>query len=276
MAYDAGRGCVVLFGGRTAGDEELLFQDAWEWCDGTWSDRTPSGTSPPARWGGAMAYDPLVRRVVLFGGSGPLADTWEWDGSGWIDRTPSGTGPPARTRHGLVFDETTRTSVLFGGMGEAPNTLLGDTWEREASPARQPALTFEASALGAGVADISGLRVRAFCGGVHSPYGASDTGATLLGWSTRGPGPAGVGWVRLATAVAGLAPAPARLPDASTALLDWSAPSAEDAMRFVSERDRRLAFQCRPAGPSGSGEAQVALDYVEVRVRYRTTVQGGG
>jgi hypothetical protein len=57
----------------------------------------------------------------------------------------------------------------------------------------------------------------------------------------------------------------------NSALLSWSASSAADAQRFFLERDRALAFQCRPNGSSGISdqEAAVALDYIEVRLRYR-------
>lgn len=58
------------------------------------------------------------------------------------------------------------------------------------------------------------------------------------------------------------------LPGADGALLDWTAPDDVEARAYVLDRD--LAFQCRPDGTTGSGLAEVALDYLEVRVRYST------
>jgi hypothetical protein len=65
-----------------------------------WSQRTPA-TSPPARDGAAMAFDPGGGGVVLFGSCCKFNffeiddETWTWDGTTWTQKTPS-TRPPAR------------------------------------------------------------------------------------------------------------------------------------------------------------------------------------
>jgi hypothetical protein len=73
-AGDAG---VLLFGGWS----ELGAHDAtWLWADGRWTRVDAAG--PPARAMGAMAWDPIRRRVLLYGGtgvSGVLNDLWEFD-----------------------------------------------------------------------------------------------------------------------------------------------------------------------------------------------------
>ena len=73
----------------------------------------------------------------------------------------------------------------------------------------------------------------------------------------------------LASNSTGIAGAQPWLPPPPAALVTWSSSSPDDARRFVVERDRLLSFQCRSSGESGSGAARVALDYIEVRVRYR-------
>ena len=82
MAYDAGRGRVVLHAGYSAGWGRL--DDTWEWDGNTWSQVALLGTRPPARSLGSMAYHAATRRVVLFGGRDPdgraLGDTWLFDG----------------------------------------------------------------------------------------------------------------------------------------------------------------------------------------------------
>ncbi len=127
MAYDAARGRVVLFGGYGFFSGGLL-ADTWEWDGNEWVEATPA-TSPPGRFGAAMAYDSARGRIVLFGGVGDgaeLGDTWEWDGSDWIERTPA-SSPPAREYGALAYDRTRQRAVLFGGFDGV--SYLGDTWE---------------------------------------------------------------------------------------------------------------------------------------------------
>lgn len=83
MAYDAGRGVIVLFGGSgTSG----ALGDTWEWNGVIWRQRM-TRTMPPARSGHAMTFDAARGRIVMFGGGGPVErSTWEWDGTDW----PSG------------------------------------------------------------------------------------------------------------------------------------------------------------------------------------------
>src|ERR1700691_825334 len=61
-------------------------------------------TFPPARCDGGMVYDPVLGKVVLFGGQtiviggndieyGELSDTWLWDGANFTLQTPT-TSPP--------------------------------------------------------------------------------------------------------------------------------------------------------------------------------------
>ena len=88
MTFDAGRGEVVLFGGRT-GDPGPF---AW---DGTRWRKDAADTLPPDRSHHALAYDAERRCLVLFGGYAGeenLNDTWERDASGRWTRVGSGTG----------------------------------------------------------------------------------------------------------------------------------------------------------------------------------------
>ena len=84
MTYDAARGCIVLYGGYrskpSTGQE--MFGDAWE-LDGTGWKPFLGTTGPPERFRHRMAYDPVQRQILLFGGHGYglYKDTW-------IYRTP--------------------------------------------------------------------------------------------------------------------------------------------------------------------------------------------
>jgi hypothetical protein len=66
MAYDPARRVLVLFGGRSQSAPDSL-DDTWTWDAGGWhiQGQTPH---PPGLAGAAMAYDPLGRRLILFGG----------------------------------------------------------------------------------------------------------------------------------------------------------------------------------------------------------------
>src|SRR6267154_1683738 len=81
-----------------------------------WNQLSPAA-SPPARYYPAMAYDPVSKKIVLFGGfsdNGNLNDTWTFDGSNWTQvATP--VAPPARNGAGMAFDRPSRKLVLFGG-----------------------------------------------------------------------------------------------------------------------------------------------------------------
>jgi hypothetical protein len=161
MAYDSDRGKVVLFGGASDGTE---LGDTWEWDGAAWTSvcTGPCATgAPPARSGHAMAYDPVHRRAVIFGGEGAgalLDDTWTWDGAAWARVcAPGACGPPARVGHAMAYDVARDRVVLFGGSACSSGVCsdFGDTWEQNGGtwsrasavgPARSGhAMTFDAA-----------------------------------------------------------------------------------------------------------------------------------
>ncbi|MBI3474349.1 MAG: hypothetical protein HY010_01355 [Acidobacteria bacterium] len=93
----------------------------------TWNQLSPAA-SPPARFYPAMAYDPVSKKVVLFGGfsdNGNLNDTWTYDGNNWTQvATP--VAPPVRNGAGMAYDRPSGKLVMFGGFDT--NRFLHDTW----------------------------------------------------------------------------------------------------------------------------------------------------
>jgi len=93
----------------------------------TWVQLNPA-TSPSPRAVSAMAYDPVSKKVVMFGGFNDttyLNDTWTWDGTTWTqENTP--VAPSPRTSAMMAYDFASRKLVLFGGFDG--NEFLGDTW----------------------------------------------------------------------------------------------------------------------------------------------------
>lgn len=133
MAYHAGTGKVVLFGGNGNG---YLSGDTWTWNGANWTLLTPL-TSPPPRYGASMAYDAATGQVVLFGGNGIgtlCGDTWTWNGTTWTQQFPL-TSPSPRSGATMAYDASTGQVVLFGGGGNGDTwTWNGSTWTHLNSP----------------------------------------------------------------------------------------------------------------------------------------------
>ncbi|MFO0582774.1 MAG: hypothetical protein U0229_10895 [Anaeromyxobacter sp.] len=304
MAFDAARGRTVLFGGTGAGN--ALLGDTWEWDGAAWSLRASAG--PGARTGASMAYDPVRGRTVLYGGSPNGATTWEWDGTAWAQRATTGpalasnlvfdpvrgrvallsdgfmqqafewtgaawrevptSGPTGRRfETALAFDTGRSRWMLFGGA--LPSGLLSDTWEWTSAP---PALQLDASFAEAGVdpGRVQALTVRAFAGGAPAAGAAAGAGARLLAWSSMGAAGEPGAWLPLAASAAGVAAAEPYLPAAPASLVAWSSASAAEARRLVGGRASTISVRVEPAAATVPGSAVVALDYLEVRVRYAT------
>jgi hypothetical protein len=87
MVYDAGRRRIVLFGGRRRGNDPRnpdILSDIWEWDGQRWT--TIEGSDTPALLHAAAEYDPVHRRVLMYGGlnaSGFSRSLRAWDGKRW-------------------------------------------------------------------------------------------------------------------------------------------------------------------------------------------------
>jgi hypothetical protein len=93
----------------------------------TWLRVNPP-SSPSARASMAMAYDPVSKKVVLFGGfdaTGYLNDTWLFDGQTW-SQASSPSAPSPRAASAMSFDRIAGKLVMFGGFNGSQ--YIGDTW----------------------------------------------------------------------------------------------------------------------------------------------------
>ncbi|MDE1822550.1 MAG: hypothetical protein KGJ23_14010 [Euryarchaeota archaeon] len=140
MADDPHDGYTLVFGGQDANANPTGLTLAYH--GGTWTNLSASLlSSPPARWGAAMGYDPTDQEVVLFGGcqnptcNPGLSDTWTFSGGSWTDVTSSvGTPPAARGMPSMAWDPTGGSLILFGGVstttsGASTSTRFwNDTW----------------------------------------------------------------------------------------------------------------------------------------------------
>lgn len=134
IAYDTDRQTAILFGGATEyfgpdWNNWRAVNDTWEWDGRNWIEKHPQN-APSPRFSHQMAYDPIRKVSVLFGGEseqGSLGDTWEWDGENWHMRTPS-TSPPARCCSSLFFDPQRGKMILTAGL-QSPEIFWSDIWE---------------------------------------------------------------------------------------------------------------------------------------------------
>jgi hypothetical protein len=110
-------------------DENFIaVNDTWEY-DGTNWEQKNTEESPSPRWGHSMVFNPITKKILLFGGYGPQwpdgkesLDTWEFTGTNWVELLP-GTSPSYRQQTILAFDGNQNSIILFGG------DTNGETWK---------------------------------------------------------------------------------------------------------------------------------------------------
>jgi hypothetical protein len=127
MSYDPlTQSVVAVAENLTANGTFSDRMSTWSFGSNGWTELHPT-TSPTARIGASLVYDPPLDSLVLFGGMGPsgyLSDTWMYNGSAWSNITASvGIAPPGRASASFVWDPVSRVVVLYGGVG--PN---GTSW----------------------------------------------------------------------------------------------------------------------------------------------------
>ena len=119
MAYDSANNKVVLFGGYYYSGGWRFWNDTWLYdvAGNVWSEKAPS-VSPSARYGHAMAYDPVNNKVVLYGGYNGtyLNDTWLYDvvKDQWTEIYRESL-PPRKAWHSMAYDREINRILLYGG-----------------------------------------------------------------------------------------------------------------------------------------------------------------
>jgi hypothetical protein len=134
-AYDAERGETIIFGGHWSSS---YYPETWTFdtATGNYTQKSPD-TFVSGRRDHAMAYDPVNKEIIMFGGyraDGTLLnDTWSWDGTDWTLLSPAAS-PSARYDHVMAARPSDGAILLFGGYtGSHTNeTWLwnGTTWSQ--------------------------------------------------------------------------------------------------------------------------------------------------
>ncbi len=129
---------VLMLGGR--GADSTILGDIWSWDGTAWEPVELAPSSPGSRRGHSMVYDPLRRRLIVFGGNrlARREDLWEFDGLNWELRADvpapdsrdegvaTGLGSSGFEDTPLVYDRSRSQVLLFSG--RRSEVLVPDTW----------------------------------------------------------------------------------------------------------------------------------------------------
>lgn len=268
LATCPGQSGVILFGGQNGG---TYLDETWRW-DETWTKLSPAH-SPSARAESIMFCDTTRNVLFLIGGvngSGELDDVWEWDGADWRDVTPRRR--PAARREGMATYMPWRAEgIIFGGYNAGG--YLDDTWIIDGGAASSPAHVFSASFSEAAVWDdstIAHVDVTWLAGGVGYSGTTPTNGARLLVWD-------GGRWRDTGVTSDGDPASPTSLAWSTTTDPEWTSYGAAERTtrirRLFVGGEQGLGFAVAPRGTNAqqAGGAQIASDYVEVKVGYRLT-----
>jgi PKD domain-containing protein len=140
FSYDpaAGVRSSVLFGGcADAGCNGFTNGTYWfNGSTGLWSYHTasPGSPNPSRRTGAAMAYDPVIGGLVLFGGRArcpqncTFNDTWIYANGSWTNVSSTfGSGLPSRAYASMSWDAAQNELVLAGGIQDPAGTAVNST-----------------------------------------------------------------------------------------------------------------------------------------------------
>ncbi|HOG43140.1 MAG TPA: kelch repeat-containing protein, partial [bacterium] len=136
IVYDSDRNRFVMFGGMSL---ESGLNELWEFIveEEIWVQVTVTGDAPSPRTGASMAYDPVRKKIILFGGGDfnfALQDTWEYDTQNiqWENRSGDDVTPPGMREFAVMgYDSNTGTAVLYGGDSGENGTVYSDIWKYE-------------------------------------------------------------------------------------------------------------------------------------------------
>jgi hypothetical protein len=111
---------VLVFGGLAGPGSGAAADDVWLWDGERWLDATPTSEWPGPRRGLGLAYDPVAREVVMFGGETlfgtvqPIREVWTWNGYRWRQRSPT-VWPRGLVDMAMASGIGTRGPMVFGG-----------------------------------------------------------------------------------------------------------------------------------------------------------------
>ncbi len=138
--YDATNNRMTIFGGANYnGSSHINLNDVWvlsnaiglDSTTSSWTQLSPIGEPPTARFDHTAVYDAANNRMTLFGGVNyngsfyiDLNDVWVLSNANGLDSTtsswtqifPTGSAPMTRYGHTAVYDPVNNRMMIFGGL----------------------------------------------------------------------------------------------------------------------------------------------------------------
>jgi len=132
MVFDEDGKRIVLFGGANSSNTNTTLDDTWVWDGTNWTEIV-GATHPSTRHHPSMAYDPVRKQTVLFGGRSAntfFGDTWVLAGATWTKLSPA-VSAPGRNSAAIYFDPIGARIVMWGGtvgVGIFGGQYSNETW----------------------------------------------------------------------------------------------------------------------------------------------------
>jgi len=150
LVYVASHDAVYLWSGANSNIPDGYIGDMWSYSFAQHAWRPIAGPHPFTVFEQAMAYDPFLEKLVLFGGSdrgyhdGDKTYVFDLKSELWTDVAPV-TTPAPRAGQTLTFDSARRVTWMFGGAinGQPTNELWqydarANTWAQVAASGEGP------------------------------------------------------------------------------------------------------------------------------------------
>ena len=128
IAYDPAARRLFMFGGQDSAPKN----DLWSYSldQRRWTEIQPSGAKPPERFGHTLVFDPVRRRLIVFGGQarGFFSDVWAYDiaRESWSQLARDEAGPSRRYGHSAIYESARDRMVISHGFTNAGR--FDDTW----------------------------------------------------------------------------------------------------------------------------------------------------
>jgi hypothetical protein len=141
--YDAANNRMIVFGGETSSFVDL--NDIWVLSNAngqggtaTWTQLSPSGSPPAARYFHTAVYDATNNQMTIFGGGDntqSFSDVWvlsNANGLGgtpvWTQLSPGGAAPMGVFASSAVYDPANNIMTVFGGLNLAGTAATNGVW----------------------------------------------------------------------------------------------------------------------------------------------------
>ncbi|MCR9243760.1 MAG: kelch repeat-containing protein, partial [bacterium] len=177
MAYDAGRGVVVMFGGTDGSGNQL--SDTWEWNGTTWTQQATQG-APSAREGHVLLYCAANSSIYLHGGWGGAfsSQLYRFDAMTPRWNLVANTSRAVAYHYG-DYDPGTGRIVLGGGQYFATGSIRNNTLGWLVTPSNSSITTFSGHAMAVPTLNRYGMTAGDLDGNGHKFYLFKGAGSGL-------------------------------------------------------------------------------------------------